>query len=116
MARLYCSDAAGLVRPLGDRFEPAAPATARGDPVARRASLASHGPWRDGNADAQLHIGCPEASPTKGLEEGGARLRLGIWLLGTRGVARWPRAAPQPAGVRAKRLLRLESARGLRAP
>ena len=56
-SRAWRGDAAGLVRFAGDRFEPAAAASERGDRAARRTALASHRPWRHGNADAQFHIG-----------------------------------------------------------
>lgn len=62
MAGLWCGDAAGLVWPVGDGVERSASASECCCRIARRASLAPHGPWRDGNADARFHIGM-EADP-----------------------------------------------------
>src|SRR5438477_9927612 len=101
MAGLWFGDAAGLVRSVGDRFEPSAPPPECRDRAARRTSLVPHRPWRDRNADARLRIGMG-ADSARRWPARGARLGPGLQLLGAGGVARRTRAVPKAAGVRSQ--------------
>src|SRR5438477_9169296 len=98
MAGFWRGDAAGLVRPVGDRFERSASASEYCWCTARRVSLAAHRPWRDRNADARLRIGMG-ADSARRWPARGARLGPGLQLLGAGGVARRTRAVPKAAGV-----------------
>src|ERR1700733_14803633 len=57
LAGLARTDAAGLVRPAIKGFERPAEASTDRREAARRTSHACNRAWRDGNADAQAHIG-----------------------------------------------------------